>query len=169
MFETLHVSATTLLPSAALWLGFVVALVGLTRGISRGLAWVFLVTGIAVPMMLIYTAADGMAGTCSEDTSSFMSEDASYKYSIVKRNCLSSPGAQFEVRIGKVNDLGPLQTVFLGDRSNRPVKVERSGSHEFQVQLVAAETDSGAAKHVTIRLDPQTGQPTDMFDFRQAS
>ncbi len=174
MFEFLHVSDTTLFTSATLWLGFLVVLFGLTRTISQGLAWLFLVAGVAVPIVLAQTSTEGMAGTCfgTDKVQTYFSDDARYKFAIIERNCLNPEKPQFEVRIGKGNDLGPLQTVFMGDAANRPVSVQQKDENEFVVELAAVEAGQGqddTAKSVTVRLDSDTGQPADMFDYRQSA
>ncbi len=171
MLDLLPFTASSLFAGAAIWLGVLGLLVALTRGISKSLAWVFLVSGLVAPLLVVHSCTGVAAANCQEDeVNQGLSADAQYEFAIVEVRCSGSPVSEFEVRIGQRDDLGTLKTVFLSDGSRKPAAVKQQGDHEFMVVMapVSRVSMTASTQPVMVRMDPQTGQPHDTFDFRQA-
>ncbi len=167
MFDFLPVSLSALFAGAAIWLSILMPLVALTRGLNQGLAAFFLVTGVAAPLVLVYSVSDGRADTCTEQVlNDGDSADDRYRYRIVERRCAYMASAEYEVRMGRRDDFSLLRTVFRSDASQMPTAVRQTAYNEFEVVMAPAEV-SEAEQTVTVRLNPLTGQAEDLIQRRQ--
>lgn len=153
-----------------LWVGITVLaaavglLYGLTRHVSRALAWSLVGVVVTAPLAFYFGTTSVMGSLCSENVRfSGQSHDAEYSYVIQMRECGPDKDPKHVVKIGRNRDFMQMHKVFESVGDVRPQAVVQRSDHEFMITMAPkAGWDNSP---LVIRIDPDTGYPADSIQY----
>jgi len=152
----------------AVWAVLIAALFFVTRGLSRPLAWAFVVAGLAIPVAALQVWPMGTSETCQETvTADGDSADGRYEYRIVKSQCRGSSELAYRVEMGRKEEAtrrAALRPVMRSYGFPRPVAVKQVADNHFLIYLTSNGRDQVPLR---ISLNPETGEPTYLHRFFQ--
>lgn len=147
------------------WFGVIIGLFNVARVWSRAMAWIFLVSGLLLPVGLMggWVAFSGLS--CSEDTlNSGYSDDYRLRYAITESACGAGDVARYKVSIGRNTDFPRMHTAFSSVGWPVPNGITQLDATTFRVEMAGFDSGPGDTG-VVFEVDPVTGRPLASFNY----